>query len=637
MAFDGIVTKAICAELSDLSGARIDKIFQPNKNNIVLGMYKDGKNYALNICIDSSNCRIHLTTHPNPNPQIAPNFCMVLRKNLIGLHLKNIFTLELERLVIMEFEGFDDVDDILNKKLIVELLGKHSNVILLDDQNIIIDSLRHIKHDIIDEYSESNNINPNNLRDIIPHIRYTYPTSNKYNFLEISEFETFNKLIYTEENLKLDTTIPSLFNGFSKSFVSNTIKSIQEKGDCKILSLTTSDLKTEYSINCIRQLYDKIKSIIANIDSENLSISNIYEEGKLKDYYICISSNPSYSPFQLNFLIDDFYHQKETSENLRNYRNMLLKMILNNLQKYDRRLSNINNKLKDCENMETYRIYGELITSNLYRFDANSNLDFIYVENYYDNQNELKIPLDKHFSLNQNAKRYFKKYSKLKNALEIVGIQKKETEAELDYMQSVVYELESASSIEEIAEIYDEITENVIFQDNSSNSTSLKINSQNNSYNILRTNKNNQFKARKSNLTKNKNASFNPVKYTVDGYTILIGRNNKENDWLTLKYANKSDIWFHVKDYHGSHTILKFLGEKNATTLATNKGDTNILDLIPNELIEKTAKLAAKHSKAKNSSNVPVDYCEVRYVKKPSGSKPGMVIYTNYRTIYINS
>ena len=323
--------------------------------------------------------------------------------------------------------------------------------------------------------------------------------------------------------------------------------------------------------------------------------------------------------FSLNFFIDDFYFNKESSENFKNYRNSLLKLILNILNKYNKRLLHINQKLKDCDNMETFRVYGELITANLYKFDANSKLDFISVENYYDEQKLVKIPLDKRFSINQNAKRYFKKYNKLKNALDIVGIQKVETEQDLDYIQSVVYELENATSIEDIADIYSEISENVIFKTNSNinNDKSLK-------------NKNSKIK--KSKLTKNKKVTFNPIKYTIDNYTVLVGRNNVENDYLTLKYANKSDIWFHVKDFHGSHTILKFLNSYNSSSYDKN---SNLLDIIPQDIILKTAKIATEHSKAKNSSNVPVDFCEVRYVKKPSGSKPGMVIYTNYRTVYV--
>ena len=254
--------------------------------------------------------------------------------------------------------------------------------------------------------------------------------------------------------------------------------------------------------------------------------------------------------------------------------------------------------------MEKYRIYGELITSNLYKI-PNKNVEFVELENYYDNYNLLKIKLDKRFSPSINAKRFFKKYSKLKNALEIVSKQKQETLEELDYIQSVVYELENSSNLDDLALIFEEISENDIFKEKTSKT--LKTSSSKN-------------KIKKSKLTKNKEVSFNPIKYKIDEYTILVGRNNKENDYLTLKYANKSDIWFHTKDFHGSHTILKI--------------DNNLP--YPNEtILIEVAKLAAKHSKAKNSSSVPVDYCEVKYVKKPSGARPGMVIYTDYKTIYI--
>lgn len=591
MAFDGIVTKAICSELSNLNGARIDKIFQPNKNNVIIGMYNQGKNYALNICTESGNCRLHLTTHPNPNPQTAPNFCMVLRKNLLGLHLKNIFTLDLERLVIIEFEGFDEVDDILNKKLIVELMGKHSNIILLDEQNIIIDSLRHIKYDEKKENEKS--------REILPHSRYQYPISDRSNFLEVQNFEQFKKIVTKYPN------IYDAFNGFSKSFINNIIENLKFEQKWN---------EADEELN-LKLIYHEILNIIDNIDSGKLYLKNIKKpESKGKDYILCKSEEKE-SELSLNFFIDDFYFEKETSENFVNYRNSLLKLILNVLNKYSKRLIHINEKLKDCDNMNTVRTYGELITANLYKFDANSKLNSISVENYYNNQKIIEIPLDKRFSISQNAKRYFKKYNKLKNALEIVSIQKKETEQELDYIQSIVYELESANTIEEIAEIYEEISENVVFKNNSN------INNKNA--------KNKNSKLKKSKLTKNKNVSFNPIKYSIKDYTILVGRNNIENDYLTLKYANKSDIWFHVKDFHGSHTILKYLN-------SAKKSNGNILDNIPNDIIIKAAEIAAQHSKAKNSSNVPVDFCEVRFVKKPSGSKPGMVIYTNYRTVYVN-
>lgn len=575
MAFDGIVTKAIVTELSELTGARIDKVFEPNKNEIILGLYSEKKNYALDICIESQNCRINLTTNAKPNPQIAPNFCMLLRKNLIGLKLKNLITFDLERLVVLEFEGFDDVDDIISKKLIVELMGKHSNIILLDDNNIIIDSMRHIRE--LDE----------NFRDILPHTKYSFPTSNKKSFLELRDFEEFSNCINGTNIEDLPLQISNTFNGISKNFISAIIRHLE------ITKINTTNLQ---------KIYNYITATINNIETDNLSFENIKnKDGIIKDYFL-IPEKTSDEPFKLNFFVDDFYYNKETSETFKNYRNSLLKLILDTLKKYKKRLYNIDEKLKECKDMDTYRIYGELITANLYRI-PNRNLSEIELENYYDNNNKITIKLDKRFLPSINAKRFFKKYSKLKNALAIVSEQKEDTLKELDYIESVVYELENCSTIEEVGAIFEEISENDIFKDKKELNTSKKS------------------KIKKSKFTKNKTVSFNPLKYTVDGYTVLVGRNNKENDYLTLKYANKSDIWFHTKDFHGSHTILKI--------------DNNVP--IPNDnVLVEVARIAAQHSKAKNSSNVPVDYCEVKYVKKPSGSKPGTVIYSNNKTLNVN-
>ena len=575
MAFDGIVTKAIVTELSELTGARIDKVFEPNKNEIILGLYSEKKNYALDICIESQNCRINLTTNAKPNPQVAPNFCMLLRKNLIGLKLKNLITFDLERLIVLEFEGFDDVDDIISKKLIVELMGKHSNIILLDDTNIIIDSMRHIRE--LDE----------NFRDILPHTKYSFPTSNKKSFIELRDFEEFSNCISCTNIEDIPSQISNTFNGISKNFISAIIRHLE------ITKINTTNLQ---------KIYNYITATINNIETDNLSFENIKnKDGIIKDYFL-IPKKTSDEPFKLNFFVDDFYYNKETSETFKNYRNSLLKLILDTLKKYKKRLYNIDEKLKECEDMDTYRIYGELITANLYRI-PNRNLSEIELENYYDNNNKITIKLDKRFLPSINAKRFFKKYSKLKNALAIVSEQKEDTLKELDYIESVIYELENCSTIEEVGAIFEEISENDIFKDKKELNTSKKS------------------KIKKSKFTKNKTVSFNPLKYTVDGYTVLVGRNNKENDYLTLKYANKSDIWFHTKDFHGSHTILKI--------------DNNLPFPNDNVLVE-VAKIATQHSKAKNSSNVPVDYCEVKYVKKPSGSKPGMVIYSNNKTLNVN-
>ena len=571
MAFDGIVTKAIVSELSLLKDSRIDKVFQPNKNEIILGFYLDRKNYTLDICIDSQNCRLNLTTNSKPNPQVAPNFCMLLRKNLIGLKLKNIFSIDLDRLIVLEFEGFDEIDDIISKKLIIELMGKHSNIILLDDTNIIIDSIRHIKE--ADE----------NFRDILPHTKYTFPTSAKYNFLELQNFDEFkNKLLDISSLENLPVSISNTFNGISRSFIQSIINKFEITGN---------------NSDSLKIIFDYINLILNKIQNNNLEFQEILN---IKKDYFLIPSDVN-KPFNLNFFIDDFYNEKEINENFKNYRNTLLKLILETLKKYQKRLYNIDEKLNECKDMDKYRIYGELITANLYKI-PNKNLEQVIVENYYDNNKNITIPLDKKYSPNINAKRYFKKYNKLKNALIVVTEQKNTTLSDLNYLESIVYELESASSVDELTQIFEEISENNIFKEKFSLKNSKKS------------------KIKKSKLSKNKDLSFNPIKYKIDNYTIFVGRNNKENDYLTLKFANKNDLWFHTKDFHGSHTILKI---------------DNSLPYPDDKILIEVAKIAAKHSKAKNSSHVPIDYCEVKYVKKPSGSKPGMVIYTNQKTVNV--
>ena len=580
MAFDGIVTKAITSELQQLVGGRIDKIYEPNKNEVVLGFYLNGVNYALNICTNSQNYRIHLTTHSKPNPKTALNFCMLLRKNLIGLRIKNIISANLERVVTIEFEGFDDIDDIITKKLIIELMGRHCNIILVDENNIIIDSLRHIS-------SSDNEL----TRNIIPHVKYIYPTTNKLNFLEVTDFNDFKlKLNYNEITVnQLPSYISNIFNGISKNFVKHIIKT---------LNIDTSIIVND---KILEQIYNYINDIIISTDSLDLSFEIVKDSnGVTKDYVL--TKKKVDKIFPLNFFIDDYYFDKESSEEFKIYRNSISKLILDTLKKYNKRLFNINEKLKECDNMDKYKLYGELITANLYRI-KNSNIDKLELENYYDNNSIITIPLDKRYSPSHNAKLFFKKYNKLKNALTIVGNQKQETLKDLDYIESVVYELETCSSIDDITNIFEEISESSVFKERTDKYKEKK-----------------HPKVKKSKLTKNKNVNFNPIKYKIEDYTLLVGRNNTENDYLTLKYAKKTDIWFHTKDIHGSHCIL----------VLNNKPYPD------NDILIKCAEITAYHSKARNSSNVPVDFCEVKYVKKPNGSKPGMVIYKNNKTLNVN-
>lgn len=568
MAFDGIVTKAITEEFrNDLIGGKIDKVHQPNKNTIILGIYANSLHYALNVCIDAHNCRINLTTKSRVNPLVAPNFCMLLRKHLIGARISNISMFGLERLVKIELETINEFNEIELKTLIIELMGKHSNIILLNNKNIIIDALRHIE------------ASDDNYRDILPSRVYTLPSSNKIDFTEIKSFDIFYNSFKNYSDLEeLESQICNTFTGFSLSFVKYSIE------HCKINSISKESLEI---------LFNYFEAIIYK--KANLAFEKLYKKDKISDFVLTTSQEMP-QKLSLNYFLDDFYFERETTETFTNYRNSILKLILDLLRKYNNRLLSINSKLKDCDEMEKYKLYGELITANLYKL-TNKHEDSIKLENYYDNNNLITIPLDKKYPPNINAKRYFKKYNKLKNALEIVTMQKVETEKELNYIESIVYELETATSLEDVQEIFEEISENVIFKNTIKNKKSGKA----------------------PKKKKKVEAKFNPLKFEVDGFEVFVGRNNKENDWLTLHFANKSDIWFHAKDIQGSHVILRNSGQ-------------NISD----DTLVKCAIIAATHSKAKLSSNVPVDYCNIQYVKKPNSSKPGMVIFSNNKTLFVN-
>lgn len=543
MAFDGITTKSIVHELNqNIIGAKINKVFEPSKNDIVLGLYCNGKNFALNICTHPSNCRLHLTTHSKANPQVAPNFCMLLRKHIVGSKIIEIENVDLERTVVFTLETYNELNDKINKKLIVEIMGHASNVILLNENNNIIDCLRHFEKP----------------RELMPARPYEFANTCKHSFFETTLHDFLSVICYEEA---LDRQLSDLFIGISMSFVKHT---------CSYLNIDLHSFNKDDLIN----LYNHIYQIITNLNNATCYSDN-------GDYYINYSA--SKENLQTNFFIDDFYHDKEEEEKFINLRNDILKIVLGELKKYNKRLENINSKLEDCKNMNKYKLYGELITANLYKLTGNQST--VNVLNYYTNES-IDIPLDNTLSPNKNAERYFKKYNKLKNALDIVSKQKKETILELEYIESLIYSINEAPSLAVLQDIYEEISDS--------------------------------FKLHLKTITSDKKESKNtPNIYNINGFNVFAGKNNKQNDALT-KSAAPNDIWFHTQGIHGSHVILKSNGKP-----------------VDSNTLYQCATIAARSSKAKHSSNIPVDYCLAKHVKKPSGSKPGMVVYTNYKTIFV--
>lgn len=563
MAFDGIVCSAVVAELNTLIlEGKINKVFEPNKNEVVIGIYSKGKNLALNINIDPVNYRINLTTHSKPNPKNVYNFCMVLRKHLTGGTIKKVYMNELDRIIYIDIDCYNELNDHITKTLIIELMGKHSNIILVNSDNIIIDSLRHL------------NKLDNSIRDILPGYNYIEIENTKLDF-QSSTFDSFYKDIKANNVSKISSAISNCFTGFSKSGVSYTLNSLNIKDD---VNVAVSDYKKLYTY-----FSELLKQSIADISCTEINLSN------KKDFYI---TNASSKDILINFFIDDFYFDKEVKEKFESSKSNTLRSLLEKIRKLSDKLKNIDSKLKECSKMETYKLYGELITSNLYRI-PNYNQENITLENYYDNNSPISIPLDSTISPSANAKKFFKKYRKLQNTVSIVEKQKESIKLELDYLDSIVYEINNCANLDELDAVIAEISED---------------------YGISNA------KQDDANKKSKKTVANMPTEYKIDGYTILVGKNNKQNDNLTCKIAKKNDLWFHTKDIHGSHVVLRLDKNKKAT----------------DSIIYKCATIAAYYSKAKLSQNVPVDYTFIKYVRKPNGAKPGMVIYTDNKTLYVN-
>ena len=560
-----------------------------------MGIYSGGKNYCLNISIDSVNYRINLTTNSKPNPQNVLNFCMVLRKHLTGGTIRRIYSTGLERIVFIDVDVYNELNDLITKTLVVELMGKHSNIILLNSEHTVIDSLRHLN-----KFDNSN-------RDIFPGSKYLNIESAKKDFLAVKTFDEFYRDVSIDAE-NLPSTLSKVYNGFGKKNISYLLE--------------TLNIPTAVSTNNLKEVYSYLKDLFANMP-DNVVLKE-YSSVK-KDYFAYKSTNDGLA---VNFYLDDFYTSKEQSEQFKQYRDTVLKLVLNHVGKIKERISTIDSKIADCTNAEKYRLYGELITSNLYRIPDYPQAE-VTLENYYDNNNLITIPLDEKFSPSKNAKNFFKKYRKLQNTIAIIEKQKELSEAELSYLESIVYELEEVSTIEDIDNIYSEICDNLIFGKNANTVNNHVYTSTNKVANL---NNSNYLNHSKNGNLKKENSSNMPEKRNIDGYTVYIGKNNKQNDYLTCRLAQNSDIWFHTKDIHGSHVVLK----NDSLHSSSENSSASCTFNIPDSVLYKCASIAAYYSKARMSQNVPVDYTLIKYVKKPNGAKPGMVIYTNNKTIYAN-
>ena len=558
MTFDGIITKCVVNELNKLLlGGRIEKISQPEKLELYIHLYNKEK-FTLSINCNANNSKINITDIYKQLPLKAPNFCMCLRKHIQGYKIISISQYMLDRIIKIELEGFNELNDKESKYLIIELMGKHSNCILVDNKDIIIDSIKHVDNTI------------SSVRQILPHYKYEYPkTKIDFSVLELTDFSNIAKEYLLSNENNIQSFLQNTFNGFSKTFIEMILNNVN------IFTLD-NNINNEQ----LKKIYNEINLCLKNIDNYNYAITNP-NTNKIYIDYLIKQDNVS-----INKSLNEFFTSFEIDNKLKQAKNALLKSINNYISKLNNNLRILNNNIKECEDSEKYRIYGELITNNLYKNIESSNC--IIVENYYDNNNSISIPLDVTLSLSKNAQKYFKKYAKLKNSYNF-SIEKKETiENELNYLNSIIYEIESTENINDINIIKEELIEQKYLKSDKT-------------------------------IKKKKEISNLPLEYNYKGYTVLVGKNNIQNDYITHKIAKQNDIWLHAQKVHGSHVIIKRINN----------------EAITNNIIEFASSLAAFYSKGKDSSKITIDYCEKKHVKKHYSNKPGMVTYTNFDSLYV--
>jgi len=557
MTFDGIFTRQIVKELQQLlESGRISKIYQPYKNELIFQVRAGGKNHKLLLSAHPSYARIHVTNELYENPNEPPMFCMLLRKHLEGSIIESIRQVDMDRIIIFDIKGRNELGDVSLKQLIIEIMGRHSNIILVDkEKQTILDSIKHISPAV------------NRHRTVLPGHTYVFPpTQEKLNPFTVDE-EAFLKKIDFNAG-RLDQQIVNQFAGISPLFAREVV-----------FRAGIANRKT---------LPGPFLSMIDALKQDQVS-PQIITKGH-KDYFYILPlqhlDGEAREFATISEMLDRFYFGKAERDRVKQQGNDLERFIINEKSKNEKKIKKLKATLVESEKAEKYKLLGELLTANMYAITRGDKE--IEVTNYYSEDNDtIKIPLNPQKTPSENAQSYFSKYQKAKNAVTYVEHEIEKANKEIAYFDSLLQQIESAAP-KDLQEIREELIEEGYL-------------------------KNKQQKGNK----KSKPAKPAIEHYqATDGTEILVGKNNKQNDYLTNKLAARDDIWLHTKDIPGSHVIIR------------SKQPTQ-------ETILEAATIAAYFSKAKNSSSVPVDYTLVRHVKKTNGSKPGFVIYDNQQTVYV--
>lgn len=558
MALDGIMLGLIKNELSEkLNDAHVNQIHQPSKDEIVMSLRTRDGSKKLFLSCRADCARVHLTDFAPENPPTPPMLCMLFRKRLTGAKLLSITQPQCERVLSFHFENTNEIGDREKLTLVLEIMGRYSNIILVDENGYVIDAVKRIDISMTDS------------RVVLPKIEYNLPTPQD------------KMSIYESDIADISTAIDSIDKPLDKAILS-AIQGISPLTSREIEYRALSNTGIENELTEFKNMLNNsatptmvIKENNAVFDISYMDITQYGDSVKCEKY-------DSFSQ-----LLDAFYYKRDMALRMKTKSADLHKLVSNAIERLSKKINIQMLELQKSENREELRIKGDLLQANLYKIERGAVA--VEVENFYEeNSPIMRITLDPSISPANNAQKFYKAYQKAKTAQQVLKVQIEKAKEELSYMLSVQDFLLRAESDKELSQIRLELVEQ----------------------GYIKERRNNKQKAPKA---------LDPIEFkTSDGFTVLVGRNNKQNDTLTLKTASKTDMWFHTKDIHGSHTIVLLNGREIT--------DTAIIE---------AAQICAYHSKAKESSQVPVDYTFVKHVSKPSGSKPGKVIYVNNKTVYV--
>ncbi len=572
MALDGAFLKYVAAEMEEkLVGLRVEKIFQPNRDEIVIAFRGASGSYKVLTSARANSPRVNITDYPPENPQTPPMLCMLLRKRLTGARLTAIRQHGLERALRFVFDAVDELGDKAELSLAVEIMGKYSNVIFIDENENIIDALKRV------------DISMSSQRLVLPGMKYRLPPpQNKLDPLESTPEEIISRIKASGAS-PLNKALLSTVQGFSP-IVCRELEYLTGRG----AALDTAAMSDEH----YGRLAFFLKRTFAEInDGKGAACMVQSVDGRLIDFSFMNILQYGTGAKTLRFdsfsaLLDSFYLERDKAERMRVKGHDLLKQLSNITDRLTRKINTQKIELANSEDREELRISGDLIQANLYRIKKGETE--VVLENFYDESlPKLKIKLDPALTPGQNAQKYYKDYRRAKNAGQYLALEIEKAQQELKYIDSVFDSLSRAETERELAEIKQELVEGGYIK---------------------------RIRARQK-----LKGTLAPLEFvSKSGLKIYVGRNNIQNDRLTLKTAKNYDLWFHAKDIPGAHTVISTCGETP-----------------DDETILYAAQLAAYHSRARESGKAPVDFTLIKYVSKPQGAKPGMVIYKNQKTLFV--